>query len=391
MEELSKRDFLKTMACLAPSVLFPCQAFGAEPLKAQSRIFKNDAPKTLWKYSCEAIHYRKLSKNRVVCTNCPNQCMLNPNDRGICRSRVNMGGTLFSIAYGNPCAVNLDPIEKKPLYHFMPTSKVFSLAEAGCNFRCLNCQNWTISQKKPEDIQNVELFPIQAIEKAAYYRSHGIAYTYSEASTWYEYMLHTARHAKDKGLFNLYISNGYINKEPLKNLCRVIHGANINLKAYDNALYRNLCGGTLDPVLRTLKILHDENVHLEITNLLVPGYTDDKAMVKAMCQWIVDTLGKDHPLHFLRFFPKYRLDRLSPTPVSTMEAMREIAMDQGLNYVYLGNVPGHEANHTYCPSCKKTVVKRYGYTIELSNLIDGKCRFCKHEIDGVWNFSADIA
>ncbi len=388
MSKVSKRAFLKAMACSLPAAMLPYSSFsspgGSKVLRARSHIFKGDAPKELWEYACEAIYYRKLDNKRVTCTNCPNLCLLTDGDRGICRSRINRNGTLYSIAYGNPCAVNIDPIEKKPLYHFMPATKVFSLAETGCNFRCLNCQNWTISQKRPEAMETFRLFPGQAADKALSYKSQGMAYTYSEASTWYEYMVHTAEQAKQRGLFNLYISNGYINPKPLNSLCTTIDGANINLKAYDDTLYRDLCAGHLEPVLNTLKTLHNKNVHLEITNLVVPGYTDDEEMVKAMCQWIVDTLGYDHPLHFLRFFPNYKLDRLAPTPIATLETMRKIAMANGLRYVYLGNVPGHEANHTLCPACKKTVIRRHGYSIDTSNLKNGKCLSCKEPIPGVW-------
>lgn len=385
MEKLSKREFLKIMGCLAPGLLMPATGFGSEPLSAESHIYKNDAPDSRGRYSIQALYFTRRDNNQVMCTNCPNLCLLSEGDRGICRSRVNLGGTLYSLAYGNPCARNIDPVEKKPLYHFMPGTSIFSLAEAGCNFRCLNCQNWTISQKKPDQVRTIDLFPEEAVSQALQYKSDGVAYTYSEASTWYEYMLHTAEKAMARNLFNLYISNGYINPAPLADLCRVIQGANINLKAFDDRIYRNLCAGTLAPVLNTLQTLHKNGVHLEITNLVVPGYTDSPSLVTDMCKWILNNLGPDHPLHFLRFFPHYRLDRLSPTPVSTLETFRQIAMDAGIRYVYIGNVPGHPANHTWCPSCRKLVIQRNGYVIDASNLDNGHCRHCGHPIPGVWS------
>ncbi|MFH1153486.1 MAG: AmmeMemoRadiSam system radical SAM enzyme [Pseudomonadota bacterium] len=387
MENLSRRNFLKALGCLVPGILTGCPALvlASDAPEVSSHVFRHDAPESLWKYAIKAMHFKSLPDNRTLCTNCPNQCLLSPGDRGICRSRVNLDGTLFSLAYGNPCSLDIDPVEKKPLYHFMPGTRVFSLAHTGCNFRCLNCQNWTISQKKPEEVEFLELFPAQAVDKALENKSHGMAYTYSEASTWYEYMVHTAELANSRNLFNLYISNGYINPEPLENLCRVIHGANINLKAFDDRIYQTLCAGRLEPVLRTLKTLHARGVHLEITNLVVPGYTDSPALVTAMCRWIMDNLGPDHPLHFLRFFPNYRLDRLPPTPVAVLESLHRIALDSGIHHVYIGNVPGHKANHTWCPSCGKAVIRRNGYLIDMSGMDSGKCRACGAAIPGVWH------
>lgn len=319
-----------------------------------------------------------------MCTLCPNQCVLRVGDRSICRSRVNMDGKLFSIAYGNPCSVNVDPVEKKPLFHFKPATRTFSIACAGCNFRCLNCQNWEISQAKPEDINGYALFPEQVVEQARHANAISIAYTYSEPTTFFEYMADTAIMAKEKGLYNIWVSNGFINPEPLSFLCELIDGANVNLKAYSDDVYRALNGGRLEPVLNTFKMLHDKKVHFEITNLVVPGYTDDDRMMKQMVSWILKTLGPDHPLHFLRFFPQYRLDRLRPTSVSVLSRFRATAMDMGIKYVYVGNVPGHEGNHTFCHACGKKIVERNGYSIARLHIRDTRCEFCDTVIPGVW-------
>jgi len=198
-------------------------------------------------------------------------------------------------------------------------------------------------------------------------------------------MLAISRIARQQNLCNLLISNGYINKEPLSELCSVLDGANINLKAFDDSVYRKLNGGTLAPVLETLKILNDNNVHFEITNLVVPGYVDDDEMIKRMCDWVLKTLGPDHPFHFLRFFPKYKLDRLPSTPVSTLTRFRELAMKEGIRYVYIGNVPGHEGTNTYCHNCGKLLIKREGYSIPVYNLNGSVCRYCKTKIPGVWD------
>ena len=392
MKKINRRQFLissSALLCSATSTqaFWPFSEGKSEtggPADIRGTIFKGDAPKTLWKWHKEAIFYKKLDHGQVRCGLCPHRCLLAPGDRGVCRSRVNMAGMLYSLAYGNPCAVHIDPVEKKPLFHFKPESRVFSLAAAGCNFRCLNCQNWEISQARPDDIRHTELFPAEAVTAARKSGSTAIAYTYSEPSTFFEYMLDIGRLAGKEGIANLWISNGYMNREPLLKLCRVLDGANVNLKSYSDAIYRKLNGGRLQPVLNTFQTLHDQNVHFEMTNLVVPGYVDDEEMVKEMCGWILANLGPDHPLHFLRFFPQYRLDRLAPTPISTLTRFRQLAMSEGIRYVYVGNVPGHEGNNTYCHHCKKLLIERRGYTIPAYHLDGNQCSFCRTVIPGRW-------
>jgi pyruvate formate lyase activating enzyme len=392
MQKITRRCFLYCGAACLCSAL-PAQAFWpfANPGSAASgpedisgRVFKGDAPETLWKWSREAFLYKKLKNKQVVCGICPNRCMLLPGDRSICRSKVNLDGTLYSLTYGNPCSVNVDPIEKKPLFHFKPKSKAFSIATTGCNFRCLNCQNWEISQAKPHEVRHYELFPPDVIQAARRAEAPSIAYTYSEAITFFEYMIDTARLARENGLYNLLISNGYINREPLEALCKVLDAANINLKAYSDTVYRKLNGGRLQPVLNTFQTLHKQGVHFEMTNLVVPGYVDDADMVKQMCQWILETLGPNYPLHFLRFFPKYKLDRLPPTPLSTLIRFRELAMAQGIHYVYVGNASFQEGNNTYCHNCKKLLIERRGYFIPTDNMDGNRCKFCRTVIPGRW-------
>jgi pyruvate formate lyase activating enzyme len=356
----------------------------ASSIDIRGKIFKGDAPKKLWKWSKEGFRYKKLSDNKVVCGICPNRCLLSPGDRSVCRSKVNMDGTLYSLAYGNPCSANVDPIEKKPLFHFKPRSKAFSLATAGCNFRCLNCQNWEISQAKPEELRNIELFPEDAVDVAMRSESESIAYTYSEAITFFEYMIDIARIARQKNIYNLLISNGYINKKPLLELCKVLDAANINLKSYDDSIYRKLNGGRLLPVLNTFKTLHEQGVHFEMTTLVVPGYIDNSEMIKQMCGWILENLGPDYPLHFTRFTPRYKLNRLPPTPVSTLTRFRNLAMKEGIHYVYVGNVPLHEGANTYCHNCKKLLIERHGYYIPTYNMTGTRCKFCKTIIPGRW-------
>lgn len=385
---MTRNEFLKSLG-LAASLLF-CPGAGYGFIKKASggksikgHIFRNDAPASPWKWSIEGRHY--LTDGTVVqCRVCPNRCVLDPGDRSICRSKVNIGGKLYSLAYGNPCSIHVDPIEKKPLNHFFPRSLIFSVATTGCNFRCLNCQNWEISQKKPEEVRHMELFPEDVVKEAVKRGLPSIAFTYSEPVTYYEYMYDTARSAGEAGLKNVLVSNGYINRRPLLELCKYLDGANINLKSFDNDIYRSLNGGELKPVLNTLRTLHGEGVWLEITTLVVPAYVDRPEMIKRMCGWILEELGPDYPLHFLRFFPKYKLTRLPSTPVSVLEELRDLALKEGIRYVYLGNVPGHEGSNTYCHNCHKLLVDRRGYHISQYNIKDDRCRFCGTLIPGRW-------
>lgn len=392
MKKISRRQFLYGSAaglttCLAAQFGGPFVNCAAAAADIRGKVFKGDAPDRLWKWSCEGFSYKKLKRGKVVCGICPNRCVLAPGDRSVCRSKVNLDGKLYSLAYGNPCAVNTDPIEKKPLFHFKPRIRAFSLATTGCNFRCLNCQNWEISQAKPREVAAYmrELFPADVIAAARKARARAIAYTYSEPITFFEYMLDTARLAKEAGLDNLWVSNAYINPKPLEALCEVLDGATLNIKSFDDGIYRKLNGGRLKPVLNTFKTLHEKGIHFELINLVIPGYTDQEAMVRAMCGWILENTGPDHPLHFLRFFPRYKLDRLPPTPVSTLTRYRELALEMGMHYVYVGNVARHPGNHTYCHHCKKMLIERRGYNIPTFNLAGGKCKFCRTVIPGVWD------
>ncbi|RPH52757.1 MAG: AmmeMemoRadiSam system radical SAM enzyme [Desulfobacteraceae bacterium] len=392
MHKINRRQFLYSTALMLSAPDSSLALWSSDekngirpgPDNIRGKIFKGDAPDKPWKWSKEGFLYKKLANRNVICGICPHRCQLSPGDRSVCRSKVNIDGTLYSLSYGNPCTVNIDPIEKKPLFHFKPQTKSFSLAAAGCNFRCLNCQNWEISQAKPGEVRHSELFPEDVVRQALRSGSESIACTYSEPISYFEYMIDIARFAKEKNLSNLWISNGYINKEPLLELCRYMDGANVNIKSFSDDIYRKLNGGRLEPVLNTFRILYDRGIHFEMTNLVVPGYVDDPEMVKRMCEWILADLGPDHPLHFLRFFPQYKLDRLPPTPVSTLEYFRSIAMKEGIRYVYVGNVPNHEGTNTYCHNCKKLLIQRKGYSVPVYNLSGNKCKFCNTLIPGVW-------
>jgi pyruvate formate lyase activating enzyme len=337
----------------------------------------------LSKWSKEALFYTKVSDG-LKCQKCPHECLLSDNESGFCRSRVNRGGKLYSIAYGNPCAVHVDPIEKKPFYHFLPTTKAFSIAVAGCNFRCLNCQNWQISQFSPEETENFDLMPDKIVEQCLESKCESIAYTYSEPTTFYEYAYDTAKLARETGIKNLLKSNGYINEAPLRKLCKVLDAANIDLKIFNDDTYSKLSTGKLEPVLKTLIVLEEEGVWLEITNLVIPNWTDNLDTIKRMCVWLVKNKLQDCPLHFSRFTPLYKLTQLPLTPIQILEKARNIALEAGIKYVYIGNIPAHQAENTYCSKCKKIIIERKGFTIQKNHLNSGKCMFCGETISGVW-------
>ena len=330
----------------------------------------------------EEAHH--LGKHWVQCHLCPNNCTLKPGARGMCKVRENRGGKLWTLVYGIPCAIHTDPIEKKPLFHFFPGISVFSLATAGCNLRCKFCQNWDISQSSPEELKNLNLSPEEIVQEVKRNKIPSIAYTYSEPVVFYEYMLDIAKLAKANGIKNTIHSNGYINPEPLKELCKYLDAANIDLKGFTDEFYQELTNGHLAPVLQTLKILRSEGVYLEITNLVIPTKNDDPTIIKKMCEWIRDSLGADVPLHFSRFWPMYKLENLPPTPVETLEKARAVAMEVGLKYVYIGNIPGHQGENTYCPKCGKLLIKRVGYAVLQNNINRGKCKFCGENITGRW-------
>ena len=258
------------------------------------------------------------------------------------------------------------------------------MATAGCNFKCLNCQNWEISQSSPQEVIHYDLLPEAVVELASNRQIASIAFTYTEPTVFYEYVYDTAKLAHQKNMKTVIVSNGYINEKPLLDLCPFLDAANIDLKCFDDHLYRKLTGGSLEPVLKTLKTLKAQGVWLEITNLIVPTYSDSPEMIESMCKWLVDNGFEDIPLHFSRFFPANQLPDLPPTPIKTLLAAREISQTAGMKYVYVGNVPALGYENTFCPSCKKLLIERTGFTVNKNFINDGKCLFCHTPIPGVW-------
>ena len=381
MPYMNKRAFIKSG--LATAGCFAC-GLNRSLLSANISVSVAPASADLWKWSREAYHY-KVTERGVECTNCPNACTLKRKETSKCRNRINISDKLYSIAYGNPCAVHIDPIEKKPFFHFLPSTRAFSIATAGCNLACLNCQNWEISQKSPKETTNYDLMPARVVDECIINNCESIAYTYSEPTTFYEYVYDTAVIARSKGIRNVYKSNGYINEKPIRMLSKYLDAANIDLKGFTEASYLKLNSGKLAPVLRTLQVLKEEGVWLEITNLVIPSWTDDLTMIKNMCNWMVKNNLDNCPLHFSRFTPLYKLTQLPSTPVSVLQKARNIALSQGMKYVYIGNVPGTDLENTICPKCKKTVIQRKGFVVLSNNLVNGACRFCLTKIAGVWS------
>ncbi|MCX6256585.1 MAG: AmmeMemoRadiSam system radical SAM enzyme [Bacteroidia bacterium] len=334
-------------------------------------------------YSREAKYYQLTDKG-IKCALCFRNCLLKPGELSICHTRLAGQSKLHTIAYGNPCSMQIDPIEKKPLYHFYPGIQLFSIATAGCNLSCINCQNHQISQVSPGDLTNYRLMPEDVINLCLKNNYRSIAYTYTEPTVYYEYMYDTAKLARSHGIRNVMISNGMINEIPLKELCQFQDAANIDLKCFDDQLYFKMSKGRLQPVLNTLKILRDEGVWIELTNLVIPGMTDNMEMIRRMCRWLTDNKLNHFPLHFSRFYPAYKSTRTGVTPAETLEQARDIALSEGIEYIYIGNVAGHKAQNTYCPGCGKLIIEREGYSISLKHFNSGRCSFCSRTIHGVW-------
>jgi len=332
----------------------------------------------------EAMHYKKLENLRVECALCPRGCQVADRERGTCGVRENRGGTYFTLVHGRAVSANIDPIEKKPLFHYRPGTTALSIATAGCNIECKFCQNWEISQFRPEQVRAYHLPPEKLAEVARERSCPTIACTYSEPVIFYEYVHDTAKKARESGVGSVIISNGYIQEKPLLELLPYLTAVKIDLKAFTESFYKDVCSGELKPVKETIVRLKENGKWFELVVLLVPTLNDDPKEIREMCAWVHGELGPDVPIHFSRFHPTYRLQNLPPTPMKTLETAWDIAREAGLRYAYLGNVPGHKAESTCCPKCEKRLVRRYGYRILENRIKDGKCPDCGELIAGIW-------
>ena len=332
----------------------------------------------------EAMYWKKFSLvgKKVRCELCPHSCLIDDQQVGICKVRKNINGKLTSLVYGMPISTSFDFIEKKPLYHFFPGQKTFSFGTVGCNLKCLFCQNAEISQANPEAYNIKKITPRKMVTEAKK-ESNIISYTYTEPTVFYEYMLDISKIARDKQMKNVIVSNGFINEKPMNELLNCIDAANIDLKSMNEEIYRRVCGGSLNPVLETLKRIYEKGVWLEITNLIVPGMNDSLYDIRTLISWIKNNLGVDVPVHFSAFYPCYKMTEKPSTNPEILKKARKIAMEVGLNYVYTGNINDEEGSTTYCPNCRKPVIVRNGFNILQNKLVNGKCP-CGKEIPGVW-------
>ena len=333
---------------------------------------------------CPVRHGTTLEDGKVQCLVCPMNCILEPGDVCFCRTRMNLAGKLVNNAYGNPCIVRVDPVEKTPLNHFLPGEKALAVATGGCNMRCLYCQNWREAQSEPKDLKNVDLPAEMAAAGAAEQSLKLIAFTYTDPVVFSEYALEIATLGRERGIRSVLATGSYFEPEPLKELAKVVSGFAMAVKGFSPDFYRKVCGQKLSPVLKAVETVKATGAWLEITTLIVPTLNDDLALVKEQCRWHRKALGPDVPLHFARFIPEYRLLELPRTPVSTLEDCRKIALDEGIRFVYLSNVAPHEGNRTPCPKCGKVLVDRLGFKILSSCLDKGACPGCKTRIPGVW-------
>jgi pyruvate formate lyase activating enzyme len=332
----------------------------------------------------QARFWVKADENKVRCFLCAHRCLIADSKTGVCGVRKNEGGVLYSLVWGRSISANVDPIEKKPLFHFLPGSSSFSIATVGCNFKCAFCQNSDISQY-PQDTGRItgdELLPEAVVSAALQSGCKSISYTYTEPTIYLEYALDTAVLAKNRGLFNNMITNGYTAPEVIaSDLKGTIHAANIDLKAFTENFYRKLCSARLAPVLDAIQAYHDNGIWIEITTLLIPGENDSDDEMRDIASFI-SSISPDIPWHISRYYPRYKYDSAPPTPIKTIERARKIGLSEGLNFVYSGNVMGHVGENTYCPNCKKLIIARKGYFIERIAMKGQACEYCSHIIPG---------
>ncbi len=331
-----------------------------------------------------ARFYKKLPQKRVECQLCPKLCRVDDTERGFCGVRENVGGEYRTLVYGRPCAMNVDPIEKKPFFHVLPGSATFSLATAGCNMDCKACQNWQISQSRPEQVRSYDLPPEKVVETARRAGSTIVTFTYTEPVVFLEYVIDSAKAGRRAGLRHCMVTGGNVEVAPLKEACAVLDAVKVDLKSFSEDTYVKQCKGHLKPILRTLETIRKLGRWLEIVYLVIPTVNDSEKEVRAMSRWVKSTLGADVPLHLTRFHPDYQLKHLPPTPYSTLKRSHELAVAEGLHYAYVGNLPGRGGEDTRCPRCKKTLIERIGFSVRANVLRDGKCPGCGSAIPGVW-------
>ena len=393
MKKISRRQFLQAGACVGANLVFAPDLASASVQKIYRG--KTDPsekigvlPRKNKVTFTEAKYYRPTGPH-IQCTLCPIFCVIPDGEAGVCRIRINRGRKLYTMVYGQPCSVAFHPMEQGPIFHAFPGSQCLGIATAGCNLRCKYCQNWQMSQFSAEETDNYDLPPERVVRLAQENRCKAVVFAYTEPVIFYEYALDTAKAARAKGLKTVLVTAGYIDVQPLRDLCSYMDVIRIDLKGFSKKFYSDVVGGTLQPVLTAIKAAHEQDAWLEIVDPLVPGFNDSPEEIREMCNWMLENLGADVPLHFLKFFPAYKMRNFPPTSEKVLSRSRQIAMDVGLKYVYVGNLPGHEGENTFCPNCGKRLIARVGYLgITENNISGSKCKFCGYPIPGVWTPSS---
>ncbi|MFH1783827.1 MAG: AmmeMemoRadiSam system radical SAM enzyme [bacterium] len=332
----------------------------------------------------EALLYDKKEDNAVLCYLCYQRCTIPKGGRGICAVRENRDGTLYSLVWGKPVALHVDPIEKKPFFNFHPGSRALSIATVGCNLKCLNCQNADISQypKKHKVIEATEVSPEEVVQTAIREKCESISYTYTEPTVFFEYALDIAKLAREKGIKNTFVTNGYMSQDALKLINPYLDAANVDLKSFKDSFYKKFCGGRLEPILDNLKYMKKNGIWVEVTTLVIPTLNDTNTELEQIADFVL-SLGRETPWHVSAFYPAHKLANLPETTAQMLERARDIGMRAGLMYVYTGNIPGEEGENTYCPKCKKAIIQRHGFRITEYDIDDGKCKSCKTPVSGV--------
>jgi pyruvate formate lyase activating enzyme len=385
---LTRREFLKwgTLAGLGLGLTASALPKGCSPVVPALPLTPTIAriPSSTPRPLHEMRFYRTLAEHHVQCEVCFRRCVIRPDRTGFCHNVQNVGGRCYSLAYGLPCALETDPIEKEPAFHMLPGATIFCIATASCNYRCKFCQNWEFAQATLSEVLNIPSTPQEVVAAALEQGCQAVSFTYNDPIVFYDYMFDIAQLAREKGLRSLLHTNGSLTPMAMEALLSVMDGIVVDLKGFTSEFYQRVAKAELMPVLDALEVVTRAGTHLELVHLIVPTLNDDPDDIQRMCKWTAEHLGNQVPVHFIRFFPAYKLQRLHPTPVETLEQAITIADDVGLQYVYIGNVPSHERNSTFCPNCRKRIIERAYFFVTSLDMEGGKCRFCGHVIPGVW-------
>ena len=378
-EQIDRRTFLQATALPGWAACAWACLGGPAAIPAFALPVREDA-----RFTVEAQFYDKQPYKKIKCKLCPRECVIDDRERGYCGVRENRGGTYYTLVHSRLATAHIDPIEKKPFFHFCPGTLAFSVATAGCNVNCKFCQNWEISQARPEQVRATYVTPRDLALLAQQNHCPAIAYTYAEPVVFYEYLMDAAQAAHGLGIKSVVVTGGFIQKDPLKKMCHRADAIKDDLKSFSQKYYKEIVNGDLKPILDALVTIRHEGTWLEIVYLVVPTLIDSDAEFQGLVRWVKSELGVDVPVHFTRFYPQYLLKNLPPTPLERLERAKAIADAEGLHYAYIGNVPGHPGENTYCPKCRHLLIERLGFIVNKMDLHKGKCRYCQHPIAGVW-------